>query len=180
MSRFLTVCGFTVSLLLSSASLADDKIDGDVPSTRLGDLTVLHVLPIAKLEVGATVPLGNGAERFENIPENLKGRKFTRRDGYLGVLRFRVEKAAKVSFAVYGSDWGGGGNSSGGWKKELVTRKQLKQQGWKKSGKLISEHTNIDGRKQKWFIYTRNCKPGETFAIRTHKYQAPILFSVGK
>ena len=151
--------------------------DDDVPSTRLGDLTVLHVLKIADLKSGATLPLGNGEHRFDDIPDYLKGRRFTRRGGYQGILRFRVEKAQRVYFAVYGADWGGGGNDSGGWKKELVTRQQLKKQGWRVAGKLVGEHTLIDGNRLAWIVYTRECKAGETFAIRTHKYQAPILFS---
>jgi beta-lactamase regulating signal transducer with metallopeptidase domain/Leucine-rich repeat (LRR) protein len=163
---------------LGSAAVAPG--DDDVPSTRLGDLTVLQVVPIADLKPGATVSLGNGNHRFDKIPDFLKGRRFTRRNGYLGILKFRVEKAQRVYFAVYGADWGGGGNPSGGWRKELVTRKQLEKQGWKEVGKLVGEHTVRDGNRLAWIVFARDCKAGETFAIRTHKYQAPILFSAKK
>ena len=135
---------------------------------------------LAELKPGATVPLGNGEHRFDNIPEVLKGRTFTRRNGYQGILRFRVEQPQRVYFAAYGIEWGGGGNPSGDWQQELVTRSQLKKRGWMQVGKLIGEPTLKNGRSVAWAIYTRRCKRGETFAIRTHKYQAPILFSAKK
>eukprot|EP00913_Durusdinium_trenchii_P013392 g12573.t1 len=151
--------------------------DDDVPSTRLGDLTVLHEVAIGEFKSGATVSLGTGSHRFETIPDFLANRRYTKRHGYQGILRFRVEKAQRVYFAVYGADWGGGGNPSGGWRKELVSRAELEKQGWKEAGRITGEHTLLDGNKLPWIVFTRQCKTGEVFAIRTHKYQAPILFS---
>ena len=77
---------------------------------------------------------------------------------------------------MYGADWGGGGNPSGNWQEELVTRQQLQQQGWQEITLLPVKHSNPEyPEPPQWIVFKRHCQPGESFAIRNHKYQAPIL-----
>lgn len=134
-------------------------------------------IPVETLLPDSGVPHGRGYHHFTDIPENLLGLQYTMRDGYQGILHFRVFREQTVYLVMYGRDWGGGGNSSGGWKSELISREELEQQGWQEIGLLPV--TEIYSGKSKevppWILFERTCRAGESFAIRNHKYQAPIL-----
>jgi len=69
------------------------------------------------------------------------------------------------------------GNASGNWQRELTSRRQLAEQGWQGLGEPGARHTDPKLSDASWFLYTRDCKAGESFTLRNHKYQAPIVFS---
>jgi hypothetical protein len=145
-------------------------------STVAEGVTLMHAIPIRRLVPGAAVSLGNGEHRFSAIPEELLGRNFTAREGYQGNLKFRIDTAQTVFVAIYGKEWGEGGNPSGNWQPELVSREQLIEQGWKQTDLLPVSHSNPEYKDEPaWIVFRRACQAGETFLIRTHKYQAPIL-----
>lgn len=147
-----------------------------IPARIVDGLRIHHDPPIAQLDDGKIVPLGNGQHIFIDVPEFVKGRKYTARDGYQGNLIFDVLEGQTVFVALYGKDWGGGGNPSGNWQHEVVSREQLEQQGWKQVGSLAVKHSNPEYQDEPpWLLYSRACKAGESFLIRNHKYQAPVL-----
>ena len=49
--------------------------------------------------------------------------------------------------------------------------------GWRESGTLTGRHSQQAISWGAWPLYTRDCKAGESFVLRNHKYQAPIVFS---
>lgn len=132
---------------------------------------------VAVFEPGATVPLGNGHLVFEHVPEAINGRLFTKRNGYQGAARFRVTSDQKVTVAMY--EWGHEheGNASGNWMPELTSRRKMVEQGWQAAGEVASRHSDPKQLGVNWFLYTRDCKAGESFLLRNHKYQAPLVFS---
>jgi len=146
------------------------------PALIIDGLKVHHDTPISQLIDGKAIPLGTGHHIFIDVPESVKGRKFTARDGYQGNLRFDVLEGQTIFVALYGKDWGGGGNPSGNWQQEVVTREQMEQQGWQHFGSLAVKHSNPEYQNEApWLLFSRNCKSGESFLIRNHKYQAPVL-----
>lgn len=76
-------------------------------------------------------------------------------------------------------EWGreNEGNASGNWKHELTSHEKMVESGWQEAGNLRSRHSNRELPGTTWSLYTRNCKAGESFVLRNHKYQAPIVFS---
>lgn len=127
----------------------------------------------------ATVPLGNGHHVFEGpIPETLIGRRYTKRNGYLGISRFRVERTQTVIVGMY--DWAQMNNSGSGgpWQEELTSPLDMKKNGWKEIAQLQAVHSNGNPEyRNTWYFYSRDCQAGETFALRNHKYQAPIVLA---
>jgi hypothetical protein len=101
------------------------------------------------------------------VPDDLRGRSFSALNHYLGKTSFEVTSGGTVLLACT-ERWGGGGNAGGGWKAELTTREQLEAEGWRAVGTL-------EGDKMKWVVFSRNCKAGERFTVRTEKYCAPIV-----
>jgi hypothetical protein len=132
---------------------------------------------VAVFGPGVTLPHGDGNLVFDHAPEALNGRLFTRRNGYQGATRFRVRSDQKVTVAMY--EWGHEheGNASGDWTSELTSRREMAEQGWQEAGEVASRHTNPKLPGVTWFLYTRDCTAGESFVLRNHKYQAPLVFS---
>ncbi len=132
---------------------------------------------VAVFGPGVTVPHGNGDLVFEHAPEAINGRLFTKRNGYQGAARFRVQSDQKVTVAMY--EWGHEheGNASGNWMSELTSRRKMAEQGWQEAGEVPSRHSDLKQPGVNWFLYTRDCTAGESFVLRNHKYQAPLVFS---
>jgi hypothetical protein len=132
---------------------------------------------IAVFGRGSSVPLGNGSSVFNEVPDHLIGRLYTKRNGYGGAARFVVRRDQKVTIAMY--EWGheNDGNPSGNWRHELTTRRQMAQANWQETGELRGLHTNRKLPDATWILYTKDCKASESFVLRNHKYQAPIVFS---
>ncbi len=140
-------------------------------------LRVFHKAPIEPFKPGASIPMAHGHHEFFDIPAELAGRNFLQRGAYQGKTSFEILKSQTVFVAFYGADWGGGGNSSGNWQPEVVSKQELKKQGWKEIGELPVVHSIAKFANEKpWILFKRNCKVGEKFKLRNHKYQAPILF----
>lgn len=145
-------------------------------TTTVDGVTVLGESPIEKLQNASEVPLGNGSHQFVDVPEILLGKNYTKRDGYQGNTRFQVQEAQTVFLAMYGSDWGGGGNGSGNWQPEIVSREEMIELGWKEVGRLRVKHSNTEFQEEPdWLLFSRECKADEEFVMRNHKYQAPVL-----
>ena len=132
---------------------------------------------VAVFGPGATVPLGNGEHVFNEVPEELIGHLYTKRHGYQGAARFRVDRDQRVTVGMY--EWGHEheGNASGNWQQELTSRREMAEQGWQETVQLVARHSDLKLPSATWFLYTRDCKAGESFVLRNHKYQAPIVFS---
>ena len=130
---------------------------------------------VATFKPGATIPLGNGQLQFAEVPEFLDGCKYTKRNGYAGITRFGVARDQTVTVGFY--DWRHmhDGNDSGGWKEQLTSPTQLQKEGWKEV--VVMDGRDSDGNTKKMHFYSRDCKSGETFALRNHKYQAPVVFA---
>ena len=70
----------------------------------------------------------------------------------------------------------GGGNSSGDWQLEIVSREAMLEQGCKEIGLLSVKHSNpVYQNEPSWIVFERNCQAEESFLICNHKNQAPIL-----
>jgi serine/threonine protein kinase len=146
------------------------------------DLNGINIKPqwdqrVSRFIEGASVSLGNGYHVFDEVPEFLEGRLYANRNGYQGITRFTVKRAQKVVVGFF--DWKhmNDGNNSGGWRPELTSPTMLKNQGWVQIATLSARHSNASLEGATWSFYSRNCKAGESFALRNHKYQAPIVFS---
>lgn len=150
--------------------------EGVCKTIELDGIRVHQQSPSARLKDGATIPLGNGNHLLVDVPEIVSGRRFTQRDGYQGKLSFDVLESQTVFLALYGQDWGGGGNPSGNWQPEVTSRQRLEKQGWKPIGFLPVQHSDPNySNEAPWVLFSRNCEIGESFLIRNHKYQAPLL-----
>ena len=118
-----------------------------------------------------------GPRVWKTISANLRGARFLRnRDKNQGTVHFRIVKSGRLLMACTGR-WGGGGNPSGGWKSQIISRDQLLAQGWKPiDAELISHLPNHPQESDlRWGVFERFCQEGETFKYRTEKYVAPIV-----
>lgn len=153
-----------------------DAPAGPKPTTVNG-LTFFHGVKIGKFQRGSTIDLGQGHHSFIDVRDPLNGQNYTQRGGYEGAARFRVEEDQMLYVAFYGNDWTEGGNASGSWQHEVATVEQVKAMGWQPMGELRVQHSNPDYAEQpSWVVYSRQCRAGESFVLRNHKYQAPLVF----
>ena len=148
-------------------------------SLDMGDVQVAHAWDqrVSVFGPGARIPLGNGHHYFDEVPESLDGLLYNKRNGYQGSTQFRVEKDQRVYAAFYDWQYMMDGNASGGWHEELTPPRKLKQMGWEEVGTMEGRHSNPEYKPATWHIYARDCKRGDTFRLRGHKYQAPIVFA---
>jgi hypothetical protein len=113
--------------------------------------------------------VGNGWDVGE-VPPELEGAQFTRFPMHHkleeGKTTFTIEKPGAVLLGCT-PNWGKGGGGKGSWKAECTDQATLEQQGWK-----------AVARARNWVIFYRECRAGETFTIRTEKYNPPILIRV--
>ncbi|MEM7387016.1 MAG: hypothetical protein AAF514_18930 [Verrucomicrobiota bacterium] len=126
------------------------------------------------------VPLWGDSDRYlwKDTPRMLDGFSFSQfYSHYEGVTDFEIITSGTVYLAVT-SRWGSGGNSSGGWKEELTTKKEFLDAGWKPITKL-SETADDFGHEHRWVLYQKECRAGESYRLRTEKYCKPLLFFKG-
>jgi hypothetical protein len=108
---------------------------------------------------------------WEVIPERFAGYRFSRpKDRYIAFLRFKVVSDGAVTIACT-NRWADGGND-GPWKNEVISQEQLESQGWKP---VEVEAARALNESHSWVFLTRDCKAGESFAIRTEKYASPLI-----
>lgn len=131
---------------------------------------------VAPFKVGAAVSGTTNRYRWTEIPAAFREKEFffTQFDfRHQGVTEFDIRSDGKVYLAVT-SRWGKGGNSSGGWRGELISKEEFLAEGWKEVAK-IGEARGDASHGYRWTIYERECQKGEQFRLRTEKYCAPIL-----
>jgi len=87
-----------------------------------------------------------------------------------GVVKFTVKHDALIGLAA---SWAYDGNSSGGWQSERKTKQQLVADGWIEVGTMY--HALSD----RHTLFSRQCKKGEVFRIRTRKYREPYVLIPG-
>lgn len=164
-------------LLLSLAALVllTATLPADAPRQKgiAAAVKVKGSPTIAPLEMGTKVWEDSDRYRWTEISKRFRKLKFTQfESNHQGVTAFEVRSAGKVRVAVT-SRWGGGGNASGGWTKQLTTKDAFEEAGWREIGKLQESGGPRHG--YHWLVYERSCEAGEKFKLRTEKYCAPIL-----
>lgn len=93
-----------------------------------------------------------------------------------GVTEFTITRAGRV-LLVCSDRWAGGGNSSGDWRSQLTTRQQLLDAGWQPLDMSLSlgRPSQPADEWRSFEVFQRDCKAGESFTLRTEKYEAPRL-----
>ena len=138
-------------------------------------IRIFHDAPIGNIALRAQIPMANGHHQLADVPIELERLNYLQRGAYQGKTSFEILAAQTVYVAFYGSDWGGGGNPSGNWLPEIVSRQQLKEQGWEEFCTLPVTHSIPEYKNEKpWIVFKRKCNAGEKFKLRNHKYQAPV------
>lgn len=162
----------------STASSTAPSLERTKDSVTFAGIKVLHDVPIETLEPGGLVLVGYNSRVFGEVPNAFQGNYYTRCGRYQGITRFEILKGQKVFLALQGDEWGGGGDAEGNWKPEVVSREDLEKAGWKEIAPLPMALKSKDGSLEpwpSWIVFARDCQAGETFAIRNHKYTAPML-----
>ncbi len=127
----------------------------------------------------ALLPLRQGEKLFADgemewgeVPKALSGLKFVQPRGkHEGVTRLQVVSAGMV-YIVVTSRFGvqDGEPGTGG----MVSQRQLRRDGWR----FLGDRYRIpctDSADYEWLLFARKAEAGETFALRTEKYCAPIV-----
>ena len=94
-----------------------------------------------------------------------------------GIVSFDVLEDGPVWLAVT-TRFGGGGNPSGDWIPELITRAELEADGWSEIAtdmKSVNSAFNFIG--LDFIVFERQSFAGESFTIRTEKFVAPLLLT---
>ncbi len=97
-----------------------------------------------------------------------------------GKLDFTVETSGPV-WMLTTTRFGGGGNSGGDWLPEVSTESQLEANGWQVILEGVQTETGYSPFGQNapdnfgWLLFQRSSSAGETFSIRTEKYNAPVI-----
>jgi hypothetical protein len=172
-SRALTASQLQIA---TATPASDTAVKPTASITVVGGVRLYHSIRLDRLTRGATVSIGQGDHQFVDVRPPLLDLYYTNRHPYQGATRFLIEKSQTVHAAFYGQSWGQGGNGSGNWRHEINSPEQLEAMGWKRSGQLRVEHSDPKLEEQPaWIVYSRYCRQGESFTLRNHKYQAPIL-----
>jgi hypothetical protein len=92
-----------------------------------------------------------------------------------GLLDFTVTSTGPV-WMLTTTRFGGGGNSSGDWIPELTSEAQLEADGWSiiETG-FVSGPNNNSTDILDYDLFQLQGTAGQTFSIRTEKYQSPII-----
>jgi hypothetical protein len=142
---------------------------------------------LAKLEVeDATLkPLSQGERitsdsememTWRTIPASMQGLKFTKAAKMTLPLRFKVLTDGVVYMACT-SRFRNAGLSGGAWEKEVISEEELVKAGWKKYRALELKDSDEEKGHHVWWVFSRECKAGESFSYRTEKYLTPILIA---
>jgi hypothetical protein len=117
---------------------------------------------LSPLSVGEPVLSDSNKVHWTVVSKDFAGYRYTRGKGSNPFLSFKVltdglvYSASRLPFV---------GNATNG----IMTEQQLRNGGWHK------ENAELASSECGWVIFSRNCKAGETFNLRTAKYQGPIL-----
>lgn len=103
------------------------------------------------------------------IPEEYAGMQFAQpKNKHAATTSFGVESDGVVYVALYSRMQ----DQDGDRKDDIMSRREVERMGWKavKGKSLISNETEPE-----WLVFAKTCKAGETFALRTDKYCAPLI-----
>jgi len=166
-------------LTLQEGSDSDD-VKHNTDKIKLSSLT-FNDLGTVKLKSGTLEPMKVGGSLFKDdlrckwdaefpslLAKTIYSQSFSK---HQGVIDFKVLTDGIILIAV-STRWGGGGNSSGDWKRSCMSKLQMKDVGWEEVG-VIYTHPYF-----KLILFARKCKKGERFEIRTEKYVAPVVFAL--
>ena len=164
------------ALALSLASAQNSKeaelvLTTDALKHNLATFTNSGQLKWSPLAIGVDCYGTTDRYQWDVVPDSLSGSQFLVLPHHRGVLSFEVESEGLV-FMATSTRWGGGGNSSGDWKDEVLLEKDLRRKGWRKLRSLRELSNNDTGEME---VFYRFCEAGETHRIRTEKYAAPML-----
>jgi hypothetical protein len=125
------------------------------------------------------VPLKEGERIFGDadyawltIPEGYEGMQFAQPKGkHTAVTKFRVNGDGLV-FIAFDSRWADKGETTADG---LMSRQGIEKMGWK----ALSAKHNLKSSDQgvEWVVCSKECKAGDEFTLRTHKYCAPVLLT---
>jgi serine/threonine protein kinase/Leucine-rich repeat (LRR) protein len=89
-----------------------------------------------------------------------------------GRVQLRVQKDGPLLLAV---GWPTQRLSPGPWKSEVVTQGDLEAQGWHEVDRVVVGPPDSPAPATERVVFLRQCRSGESFAIRTQKYDPPLI-----
>ena len=113
---------------------------------------------------------------WTTIPVPLQGLQFTKAAKMTLPLRFKVLTDGVVYMACT-SRFRNAGLSGGAWEKEVISEEELLKAGWKKHRALELKDSDEEKGHHVWWVFSRECKAGESFSYRTEKYITPVLLA---
>ncbi len=106
------------------------------------------------------------------IPDTFTGLRFAQpKHKHIALTEFSVETDGLV-YVAFASRWQ---NEDSNKADDIISRRDVEAMGWKileANTNLISDETGLE-----WIVCVRECKAGESFALRTDKYCAPIVLT---
>ena len=139
------------------------KVPPVTTQTKNNPKTLIEVVESKVQPIEEVVPA-------ESIPKELTGTSIYD-SGVSGVAILKVHQNCKLYVAA---SWEYDGNTSGQWTEERWSREDFGKKGWKEVGTIRISHR---GRDQEHVLFSRECKKGESFRIRSRKYGAPFVFA---
>lgn len=119
------------------------------------------------------IPLREGeGSPWTEIPEVMRGAAIYQSPYYdgdikTGMLTFTLKEDVVLGLAA---SWSYDGNSNGGWTSQVKSVEDLVAEGWVERGKMYFKLSD------RYTLFTRASKKGETFHLRTRKYEPPYIF----
>lgn len=154
-----------------NAKEAEMVLTTDIQKIRFATFENSDRLVWAPLKEGVNIFGTTDRYQWDRVPESLRGVRFLVLPHHSGVLKFEVESGGIVYLAT-STRWYESGNSSGGWKDEVLLEKDLRRKGWRRLSRLKELSNNDTG---EMAVFYRHCEAGEKHSIRTEKYAAPML-----
>lgn len=106
------------------------------------------------------------------IPDAFASLRFAQpKHKHVGLTEFNVETDGPI-YVAFPSRWQ---DEDSNKNDDIISRRDVERMGWKileAKNNLISDETGME-----WIVCVRECKAGESFALRTDKYCAPIVLT---
>ena len=105
---------------------------------------------------------------WTNIPEAYAGIKFAQpKHKHAATTTFTVKNdgLAYVAFSAKTADEDDNKND------DIISRRDIERMGWK----AVDEKFNLLSDDGAYIVFAKQCTAGESFALKTHKYCAPIV-----
>ncbi len=106
------------------------------------------------------------------IPDAFAGSRFAQpKHKHVALTEFDVETDG-LAYVAFPSRWQ---DDDANKNDDIISRRDVERMGWKileAKTNLISDETGME-----WIVCVRECKAGESFALRTDKYCAPIVLT---